>query len=248
MPRANLRTSVPRRRYGCRMSAQRGGAAVAVDFDEARFRSPICTVRDVADLVGMPAATVQNWAGQRARRPQLIAHSKPATRGWPSIPLVGLVEAATLRGMRSHLPAREVWEAARWIEEHLDSPHPLAHERLVTDGFKAYVDELGGNLYHLRTNQQVIRESIEEQLRPVVFADDHYPLQFQVLRLGPGVVIDPRFNAGRMYFARNGTPLFAVLGALAAGEEAAEVADAYRLTRDEVAIVERHRDWLEQAA
>lgn len=229
-------------RYRGRMAGHR-----SVDFSEARFTSPICTVREAAELVGMPVATLQSWAGQRRSRPQVVAHIQPHRRGWPSVPLVGVVEAATLRALALNLKPSEIAAVATWMREQYSDPHPFANRRLMSDGAFAYVEEDSELLYRVRTSQHVIRESIATQLRPVEFADDNYPLAFRVDRL-PGVLIDPRFNAGRMAFARNRVPVFAVVGSLQAGEPADEVADSYRLTRDEVAQVEQHLEWLATAA
>lgn len=218
-----------------------------VDFRGPRFSSAIVTVRHAADLVGMPVNTLQSWTGQRQSRRQVVTRLQPPRRGWPSIPLVGLVEAATLRALLEYMHPTEVWDAAQWLRERYDTPHPLAHEQLVTDGTYAYVEEHQDQLYRLRTNQHVFRESIQEHLRPVIFAEDHYPRAYRVPRI-PGVTIDPRFNAGRMAFERTRVPLFAIVGSLQAGDEPTEVADAYGLTLDEVRDVEQHMDWLAQAA
>lgn len=220
---------------------------MGTNFRDARFTAPICTVRDVAELVGMPLATVQSWAGQRYSRPQMITHFRPERRGWPSIPLVGLAEAATLRSLLEVLPRREVWAAADWIRQRFDSPHALANQRLVTDGAYAYVEEHPALIYRVATNQQVIRTAIEEYLRPIRFGEDFYPEAFRVTRL-PGVEIDPRYNAGRMAFERNRVPVFAVAGSLRAGETVAEVVEEYRLTMAEVRAVEEQLDWLDEAA
>ena len=220
---------------------------MAIDFMDARFTAPICTVRDVAELVGMPLTTVQSWAGQRHSRPQLITRIPPERRGWPSIPLVGLAEAATLRGLLGILPRKEVWAAADWIRQRFDTPHALANEKLVTDGAYAYVEEHPNSIYRVATNQHVIRSTVEEYLRPVRFAEDFYPEAFRVNQL-PGVEINPHFNAGRMAFERNRVPVFAVAGSLRAGETVAEVIEEYQLTRAEVRAVERQLDWLDEAA
>lgn len=219
----------------------------SVDLSQPRFASPICTIGEVARLVDMPVTTVQSWAGQRTSRPQLITKIRAERRGWPSVPLVGLAEAATLRGMLALLPRPEVMAAAAWIQDHYEQPHPLANKRLVTDGVYAFVEEHHDQLYRLVGGQIAIRDSIEAHLRPIDFADDYYPLAFHVGML-PGVVIDPLFNAGRMCFARNKVPLFAVTGSLLAGATSEEIISEYRLELDEVHLVERELPWLASAA
>lgn len=220
----------------------------AVDFSEPRFTSPILTVREVADLVGMSLDTAQSWAGQRQDRRQLFTRISQGHRGWPSVPLIGLAEASSLRALKSLLPASEVRIAAQFIKEHAGIRFALANQRLVTDGTNAYLEEHGGeSVTRLRDNQGAIVEAFRDHLRPLLFLDDDFPVAYQVPQLH-GVEIDPRFNAGRMSFARNHVPLFAVAGLLRAGEPPATVAQEYGLSSAEVRSVEEHLEWLATAA
>ncbi|PID53040.1 MAG: hypothetical protein CSA58_09145 [Micrococcales bacterium] len=217
-----------------------------VDYKEPRFVTPICTVQDVADFVSMPLDTVKAWAGQRSSRRQMFTRNPQDHRGWPSVPLVGLVEANTLRTLREMLAPSEVEAAALWIRQRFDAPFALANRRLVTDGAYAYVQENPSDLYRVKTNQHAFVEVLEDHLKPLIFEDDNYPVAFQV-RI-PGVAIDPRFNAGRMTFIRNRIPVFAVRGSLAGGDSVDEVMQQYGLTLQEVAAVDEHREWAATAA
>lgn len=218
------------------------------DFKEPRFASAILTVPATAGLVGMPVATLQSWVGQRHSRPQVVTRRAPLKRGWPSIPLVGLAEAAALRGLVDlGLPRSEIYAVVKHLREHFGSPFPFADERLVTDGRLAYVLEGVDSAYRVATKQHVFVEAVRDYLKPIVFADDHYPTAYRVPDMD-GVVIDPRFNAGRWTFERSKVPLFAVAGALQAGEPTVEVAEMYRLDLDEVGLVERHLERVAEAA
>lgn len=219
---------------------------MAIDYTEPRFVTPICTVQDVAALVGMPLETVKTWAGQRRSRRRMFTRTLQDHRGWPSVPLVGLVEANTLRTLRDMLAPSEVEAAALWIRRQYDAPYALANRRLVTDGAYAYVRENPSELYRVKTGQHAFVEVLEDHLRPLVFEQDDYPVAYGV-RI-PGVVIDPRFNAGRMTFTRNRVPVFAVVGSLKGGDSVDEVMQQYRLTLQEVAAVDEHREWAAQAA
>lgn len=217
-----------------------------VDYREPRFVTPICTVQDVADLVGMPLDTVKAWAGQRRSRRQMFTRKPQDHRGWPSVPLVGLIEANTLRTLRDMLAPSEVEAAAAWIRQRHDAPYALANKRLVTDGAFAYVRENPSDLYRVTTKQHAFVEVLEDHLKPLIFENDDYPVAFEV-RI-PGVVIDPRFNAGRMTFTRTRVPVFAVLGSLQGGDSVDEVMQQYGLTLQEVAAVDEHREWAAKAA
>lgn len=217
-----------------------------VDFVEPRFVTPICSVHDVADIVGMPLDTVKAWAGQRRSRPRMLTRTPQQHRGWPSVPLVGLVEAHTLRTLREMLAPAEVEAAATWIRNQYSAPYALANRRLVTDGAYAYVRENPSGLYRVKTGQHAFVEVIEHHLEPLVFEEDEYPVAYRV-RI-PGVAIDPRFNAGRMTFERNRVPVFAVVGSLRGGDSVDEVMQQYGLTLQEVAAVDEHREWASAAA
>ncbi len=219
---------------------------MTVDYTEPRFVTPICTVQDVAGIVGMPIETVKSWAGLRKTRRQMITRTPQGHRGWPSIPLVGLVEANTLRTLRDLLPASEVEAAATWIRDHFEAPYALANRRLVTDGAYAFVQENPSDLYRVKPQQHAFIEVLEEHLKPLIFESDDYQVAFEV-RI-PGVVIGPRFNAGRMMFQRNRIPIFAVLGSLTGGDSVDEVMQQYGLTLHEVAAVDSHREWATAAA
>lgn len=218
---------------------------VSVDFDAPRFTAPILTVSDVAWLVGMPRNTAVAWAGQRGR-PGMFTTLTPAGRGRPSVPLVGLAEAASLRALKQILPAREVRVAADFIQRVSQSPYPLAHRRLVTDGATTFLQE-HDELVRLRDGQGTIGDAFRDHLRPLVFLDDDYPTAYNVPQI-PGVQIHPLFNAGRMSFKRNRVPLFAIAGLIRAGEDTATIAREFRLDSWEVDQVVEHIDWPGKAA
>ncbi|MGN6413746.1 DUF433 domain-containing protein [Flexivirga sp.] len=223
-----------------------------IDLAEPRFADPILTVREVASLVAMPVTTLQSWSGQRKSRPQVVTRLTNARRGWPTIPLVGLVESSVLRGLIGlGLPRREIRGVVDYLVSEYDSPHPFADQRLVTDGRLAYalqaVDGAVVTGHRVTTGQQVIVDAIKGHVRDINFADDHFAQSYTVRGLA-GVTIDPRFNAGRMSFERTRTPLFAVADLLSAGETPREVANDFGLSAAEVEMVQANLAWLESAA
>lgn len=220
---------------------------MGVNVEAPRFTLPILTVQDVAHLVGMPRDTAIAWAGQRKDRPQLFTRVEPYRRGWPSVPLIGLAEVASLRALKALLPAREVPVAARFITEQQKVEHPLAHRHLVTDGATVFLDERG-DITRLRDGQGTIAQTFRDFLAPLVYeAGDDYPAAYDVPGM-PGVQIHPLFNAGRMSFRHNRVPLFAVAALLAAGESPVTIRQEFGLGAEELQLVGDHMDWLEQAA
>lgn len=128
----------------------------------------------------MPLDTVKAWAGQRSSRRQMFTRNPQDHRGWPSVPLVGLVEANTLRTLREMLAPSEVEAGALWIRQRFDAPFALANKRLVTDGAYAYIRENPSELYRVKTSQHAFVKVLEDHLKPLVFEDDDYPVAFEV--------------------------------------------------------------------
>ena len=217
-----------------------------MDENDARATTPICTPSDVALLVGMPRSTVYDWLKPRPSRPYLIHHIPPETRGWPSIPLLGLAEAAVLRAMRDNgMKMPEIAAAVDYLRDK-DGPYALGRPELLHDGFQAYVAD-GGNLQTLRGGQLVLMGLVDQYLQPFRIAPDGFVEAYLVERI-PGVEIDPRFQAGRMRFTRTGVPVFAIAGALEAGEDPHVVATEYGLLDHEVGAVQQQLEWLSTAA
>lgn len=206
------------------------------DFDtDSRFRSGILTPYKVSVLAGMPRPTVYSWMRDTGSRDRVIHSVSNLRRGWPTIPLVGLVEAKTLRaltevGVRPSKLAEAAWRA----REDTNDPYVLASEDFVTDGIDVF-RKRHGNLFRFGDEQMPINEVVAPFIRPLTFDRDGYARSFR-LDLGDGVVleIDPRFNAGRLSYARNRVPAFAVLGALRGGDRPEHVAQDYNLDLVEV--------------
>jgi uncharacterized protein (DUF433 family) len=137
---------------------------------------------------------------------------------------------------------------ADYLRKQSGNEYALATPRLVTDGIDVFF-ERDGELERLLDGQMAAHQIIESYLVELVpWADDLTGAYRPPALQSDLVEIDPRFNAGRMSFRRTRTPLFAVVGSVAAGDSLAEVAQGYGLTAEEAALVEHHFDWLAEAA
>ena len=146
--------------------------------------------------------------------------------------------------MEGGLTFPEVRRAVQYIREEEREEYALASPRLLTDGAEAFIEDAEG-VRRLRDQQRAFSEVIREHLRPLVIGDDGFVEAFVVERFGPHrVTIDPRFNAGQMSFERNRVPLFAVAGALRAGESPRDAESDFALSPEEVAIVAQNVEWL----
>lgn len=216
-----------------------------VASDDVRVASPFLTPNDVSVLTEITASRAYDWA--RKRR---VTTLPPLRRGWPTIPLVGLAEYATFTAWHAGgLPIHEVLEAAAYVRREIDQYGFLSSE-IMHDGVSAYLHTLaddGRELERIVNGQMAFFSVVEDRLEPFVLDEDGLIFQFRVEQI-PGVVIDPRYNAGRMMFESNSVPVFAVDGLLRSGEPPEVVADEYGLTHQQVQDVIHARRWLAQAA
>lgn len=215
--------------------------------DDIRLTSGICTPRQVSSIVGVNQGTLRSWMQANSRRSALVRSAANAHRGWPTIPLVGLVEAHVVHVLRSQigLKMRKVADYAAYLRA--QDPFAMASPELVTDSIDLYFANAEG-LERVHDGQQPLHTVVEPFLRRISLWSDGQPGVFIPEQMEDvGVTIDPRFSAGRMTF-RNRVPLFAVAGALRAGDDVALIAEDFGLSEREVLSVDENIDWIESAA
>lgn len=212
--------------------------------EDPRFTRPLYTVPEAARLVGMPPSTLANWAkGYRRSFPDrrdvkqgpVITSVPSGQHGAPSIPFVGLVEAAVVQAFRrTDLPLQRIRKALEILTEQGELAHPLASKRLFTDGAQVLFDYAqrsdDGQLRLLTvviSGQRVFHEVIEEYLRRIHFVDTWagemvVPItEHEILR------VRPRVASGDPLFVNGGAPLSAVASRYRAGESIRSLARDY---------------------
>lgn len=215
---------------------------MAIEPNDIRASAPILTYPEVSALVRMPETTVRHWGTGRGRVGDIVHTIKPKKRGWPSIPLVGLAEVSSLRALRmGGMDMTEIARAAAFIRNEFNDPYALSNPRLMTDGATAFIEHDAG-VTRLRDGQEAFEQVIQEHLKPLNIGLDGYVESFEVDR-DLGISIDPRYNSGRPAFVDSRIPVFAVLGALRAGESEGAVADDFGITIREVAAISNQRDY-----
>ena len=96
-----------------------------VDYSEPRFVTP--DPRYGAGRRGPcrhALDTVKAWAGQRSSRRKMFTRNPRITAAWPSVPLVGLVEANTLRTLGDAAPSGRSRRQPLWIRQRFEAPLP----------------------------------------------------------------------------------------------------------------------------
>ena len=175
----------------------------------------------------------------------LITYVPPTRAGDPSIPFVGLAEAAFLASLRAAgVPLQRIRPALELVRERLGVEHALASEQLYTDGADLlwevtdrdeHTRAEAKKLVVLRDGQYVFRRIVEDRLRGIHYAADGFADSLKLPDYEIATVIaDPNINFGRPSFARNGAPVDVVVGQVHAGDPVEEVAEDFRLSVDEV--------------
>jgi uncharacterized protein (DUF433 family) len=228
-------------------------------IDDVRFSVPIYTVTEAARYLALRPNTFASWVKGyrrefRDRSPvtgaPLITGRRPAFRGGPSVPFIGLAESMFLSALRrAGMPLQQIRPALELVRSELGVEYALASRRLYHDG-AALLWEVSNSdavdrdarhivrdLIVLRDRQYVFRSVIEEHLKLITY-DDEYARRiglpdYEVAE----IVADPQINFGKPYFARKGTPLATVHGMLRSGESIADIADDFGLPFDQVTEV-----------
>lgn len=143
---------------------------------------------------------------------------------------------------------QKLTKVAADLRNETGDPYVLARPILFTDGVDVY-RRIRGDLFRVEDGQQPIEQVIANYLSKVELDSDETPVSFKVTTSsGLELSIDPRFNAGRLSITRSRAPVFAILGALEAGEPAPVVAFDYSLEAEEVSGIEQDRKWLTEIA
>lgn len=232
---------------------------------DERFTRPLYTVSYAARLVGMSPSTLSTWLkGYERKGPgrpavvqgPVITSVPPQGPGGATVPFVGLVEATVVQAFRrTQLPMQRVRAALRLLAEQGELDHPLASNRLYSDGAQVLFDSAkkssDGQLRLLTvvsSGQRVFHEVIQDYLARIHFdgawaAELIVPVtERELLRIRPSVA------SGDPLFVHGGAPLSAVLSRYRAGESVQSLADDYEVPVDEIEEVLRDLRVAAQAA
>jgi uncharacterized protein (DUF433 family) len=211
--------------------------------------SPICTFDEVAEIVGMPAATLRVWARPTPQRPPLVHTAANAKRGWPTIPLAGLVEARSLRAIRTLASMQKIVPVVAKLREETGDEFVLAKPQLFVDVAGELFRKHGDTYVRIRDNQAQMPEVFDAYLKQIERGPDNTPRRFKI-PIGDdlnALYIDPTINAGRPTFA-NRVPLFVILGAHEAGDTIDHIVEDYEVPRLLVEQAIEHGEQLRRIA
>jgi len=222
---------------------------------DIRFETPLYTIGEAASIVGVPAATLATWArGYERRFPSgrvvkgspIVTDDGRAARAEPTMPFVGLAEAAFLAAIRrTRVPMQRIRPALEVLQRKLGVEHALASERLLTDGAellwnyaREIRDEDGSYLLDdvvvVRSNQGVFAPVIADYLHTVTW-DGGYARALRLTKYRHiDVVVDPEIAFGSPVIAISGTRVSDILERYVGGDSISVVAREFGATPDEV--------------
>lgn len=221
---------------------------------------PAYGLSEASHYLGIPKATLRSWvlgrhypieAGKQFFRPIIELPDKEK----PLLSFVNLVESHVLEAIRQRHGIKfwRVRGVVEYIERHLDSRHPLAEQRFVTDGADLFVEQFGRLVNISREGQLAIKELIQTYLRRIERDSAGFPI-----RLYPftrerkpdepkTIVIDPYISFGRPVLAGTGIATTIIAQRYKAGESIEELAEDYGRPTSDIQEAIRCELWLNAA-
>lgn len=201
---------------------------------------PAYDVARAARYIQMPATTLRAWASGQGDFKPVLTLPKDGKRHYLSF--VNLVEAHVLFALRRHhrLPMQHIRKAIRYLENELDTPHPLATQRLKTDGVDLFIERLGRLVNASRQGQIAMRDLLEAHLRRVEWAKDDlaavlYPFtSTEPIDSAKIVMINPKVQFGQLVLTGTGIPTLVIAQRYKAGEAIDDLASDYRRPRQDI--------------
>ena len=221
---------------------------------------PAYGLSEASHYLGIPKATLRSWVlgrlypietGKQFFRPIIELPDKEKRL----LSFVNLVEAHVLEAIRQRHGIKfwRVRGAVEYLEGQLDSRHPLAEQKFVTDGIDLFVEQFGRLVNISREGQLAIKELIQTYLRRIERDSAGFPI-----RLYPftrerkpdepkTIVIDPYISFGRPVLAGTGIATTIIAQRYKAGESIEELVEDYGRPTSDIQEAIRCELWLNAA-
>jgi uncharacterized protein (DUF433 family) len=213
----------------------------ALHSDQDPTEAAAYSLADAAHLVRVPYTTVRAWClGQGQRPPDgkrpfepVIDLDDPETRYASFRNLVELHVLAAIR-RQYNISLQNTRRAVSFMRDRLGGEHPLASQRMLTDGKDLLVRE-GGRLLNVSRGGQVEMDIVSAFLDRIEFGAGGallrlYPFTTSSIEDAPKtIVVDPRVQFGRPCLFGTGIPTDVLLDRFLAGEAIAGIAADYEV-------------------
>ena len=192
----------------------------------------------------VPSSTLRSWVFGTQRQTQKgVKHFEPIIQTpEPELRLLSftnLVELHVLNAIRRHhkISLEKVRQGIIYIKKSLNTEHPLAYQKLYTDGVDLFIEHLGQFVNASRHGQLAIPEIVQIYLKRIEWdefglAKKLYPFSRSHETESPTlVVIDSRVSFGQPVVVDTGVPTSFFAQRYAAGESIDELATDYGCDR-----------------
>ena len=205
---------------------------------------PCYSIPEAAHYLRIPETTLRSWVrGRKYPTSEGDQFFQPVIElpddSQNLLSFINLVEIHVLDAIRRdhRISLHKVRIAIDFIEKELKSDHPLAYQKLETDGLDLFVEGYGQLINVSRAGQLALRELLQAHLRRIDRDSAGYALRlypFTRKRLGQqlieepkAIVIDPRISFGRPVLTGTGIPTAIIAERYKAGEAIGALADDY---------------------
>jgi uncharacterized protein (DUF433 family) len=223
------------------------GAKARKETGKTDLRSrPAYELAEAARYLKLPSPTLRSWVAGRAYpkakgvgdfRP--LIH--PPQKQPPVLSFWNLIEAHVLRSLRTEhgVTIKAVREAVEFAEKQLRIERLLLSKDLRTNAGRLFLDKYGQLIALPASGQLAMRLVFEEHLKRVAWDEWKFPVRLYPFLSADtpaprSIAIDPKIAFGRPIVARVGVSTAAIAERIDAKEAAAEVAEDYDLTVEEV--------------
>jgi len=208
---------------------------------------PAYTIAEAAHYLQIPFPTLRSWvvgraypvkAGRKYFQPVIVLPE----RGSRLLSFVNVVEAHVLDAIRRKykVPLQKVRIGVSYLQRHFGSKHPLAEEKMKTNGRDLFVRRFGQLINVSQDGQLAILELVDAHLRRIEWdtsglAVRLYPFtRKRELEEPKSIVMDPYIAFGRPTLVGTGIPTAVIADRCKAGESIEQLADDYGRAPEEI--------------
>ena len=203
------------------------------------FEKGLYSISEASRLTDIDARSVSRWlqgyhyqrSGRRKESPPVIAADYKPIDGKRALSFLDMMELRLVKRFRKHgLSFRKIRIAYERASKILNSTHPFASRRFVTDGKTILLqianEEGDRDLLDLVKEQYAIEDILSPLLLDGIDFDGELPTRW---RPANGIVVDPRHAFGRPVVASCSIPSETLFAAYAAERSIEKVAKWYEV-------------------
>jgi uncharacterized protein (DUF433 family) len=215
-------------------------------WNETIYNLPAYSVADAARYLHLPVGTLNSWLrgryyitkkGQRIFEPLIQRPHADLSQ----LSFTNLVEAHVLRILREthQVKLEKVRKALDYINQQLDTSHPLVLKKFQTDGIDLFVDQIDILVNVSRSGQLAMRETLKHLLTRIEWDEQDIAVRLFPFIQPQGdqakiLCIDPKISFGKPVIAGKGVPTNSIADLYDAGQEIEDIAYEFDCTIEQV--------------